>query len=56
LSTLVTPYTRLAAFAAARFSWKLPTVPRSVTSPSSVETAIASLSMRGSQKSSSSTS
>src|SRR3954447_19899088 len=56
LSRLLTPYTRLAAFAASRFSRKLPTVPRSVTSPSSVETAIASLSTRGSQKSSSSTS
>src|SRR3954454_19676691 len=56
LSRLLTPCTRLAAFAASRFSRKLPTVPRSLTSPSSVETAIASLSTRGSQKSSSSTS
>ena len=56
LSTEVTPNTRRAAFWASRFSRRLPTVPRRVIFPSSVETAIASLSTFGSQKSSSLTS
>ena len=41
LSTEMTPNTRSAAFFASRFSRRLPTVPRSVTVPSSAETAIA---------------
>ena len=36
-STFITPYTRSAAFLASRFSWKLPTVPRSVTVPSAAD-------------------
>src|ERR1700704_3232397 len=55
LWTCLTPYTRLAALVASRLSRRLPTVPRRVTTPSSVETAIAWLSTLGSQKSSSST-
>ena len=56
LSTEVTPKTRSAAFLASRFWRKLPTVPRSVIVPLSAETAIASGSIFGSQKSSSLTS
>jgi hypothetical protein len=53
--TPVTPKTRSAAVFAERFSRKLPTVPRSVTVPSWVPTAIDELSILGSQKSSSET-
>ena len=56
LSTEITPNTRCAAFFASRFSRRLPTVPRSVIVPLFAETAIASLSTLGSQKSSSLTS
>jgi len=52
-STLLTPATRSASFAASRFCRKVDTVPRSVTMPSSAVTPIALASTFGSQPSSS---
>jgi hypothetical protein len=53
LLTCLTPWMRSASFFASCFSRKLPTVPRSVTTPSSAEAVIALLLTFGSQMSSS---